>query len=280
MNTFNAFSLVTQLHVIDNYYGIFGLQKVQGQGGSVLDQRTIDDIRRSVDYLRATFKARGIQDCSDACDFAIADFGKPYLDASTGHTMLHAFKRSIMEGFKKRKFLYVAEDRTDFVDHRTLFGDMVTSAFPSASRDIQEAGNCLAAECQTAAVFHLMRCAEFGLHALARDRDVEFPDKPLEEKEWGQILSNLDRKIKELGLSARNSWASSETRDLQIRFYAEALQELRGFNEAFRRHISHADRTAFYNRETAAGIMQHVKVFMQKLASKISETSVTEKYWK
>jgi hypothetical protein len=124
-----------------------------------------------------------------------------------------------------------------------------------------------------------MRAAEFALRALARDRDVEFKDKPLEDKQWGEILGALEKKVRVLREADRKQWPSAQARDAQIVFYNEVVQELRGFNDAWRRQLSHADTQAFYERDTALGILKHVRTFMQKLASRISETSVTTEYW-
>ena len=58
---------------------------------------------------------------------------------------------------KDRKFIKVCDDAESYVDNGKLLGDQVSKAFPSASAELREAGNCLAVECHTAAVFHLMR---------------------------------------------------------------------------------------------------------------------------
>jgi hypothetical protein len=108
---------------------------------------------------------------------------------------------------------------------------------------------------------------------------VAFKDKPLDEKEWGQILGALESKLAGLRNANRDCWRDGDTRDVQIRFYNEVIQELRGFNDAWRRHISHADTQAFYGRDAALGIFKHLRTFMEKLADKISEASVTQEYW-
>ena len=192
--------------------------------------------------------------------------------------LMHLERVLLME-LIDRGFLLVQKDRVDYLDRNDLFGETVRDAFPSAARDIQEAGNCLAAECGTGAVFHLMRAAEFALRSAARDRDVNFKEKPLEEKEWGQILGSLEGRISELRNSNRSCWRTPELRDTQIRFYSEVVQELRGFNDAWRRHVSHADALAFYERDEALGIFKHVRGFFQKIAERISETSAAEQYW-
>jgi hypothetical protein len=145
--------------------------------------------------------------------------------------------------------------------------------------DIEEAGNCLAAECNTAAVFHLMRVAEIGLRALAEDRNASFKNKPIDQQEWGTILGFLDGCILQLRKDGIANWSDPQIKDVQIRFYSEVVAELRGFNEAWRRHISHAREDGIYDRDYANSIFKHVRSFMQKLATKISETTTTPQYW-
>ena len=178
-----------------------------------------------------------------------------------------------------QKFLWISKSKSEYVDNDNLFGRAVTDAFPSSSRDIREAGNCLAAECGTGAVFHLMRACEFSLRALARDRDIEFKDKPLDEKEWGQILDVLESKVGKLNRADRALWVDSKARDMQLRYYSGLVQELRSFNVAWRRHISHADVRAFYDAEEAMGIFNHVRTFMQNISERISETTITPEIW-
>ena len=75
------------------------------------------------------------------------------------------------------------------------------------------------------------------------------------------------------------NWKMPEYKEAQVHFYSEVVQELRGFNEAFRKYISHADPDAFYDRDYALSILKHVRLFMQKLAEKIAEGKVMPKYW-
>ena len=124
-----------------------------------------------------------------------------------------------------------------------------------------------------------MRACEFCLRVLAQDRDVEFKHKPVTEKQWGEIVSSLELKVRELREANRKEWSVPEAREAHIRYYAELVQELRGFNEAWRRHLSHADVNAFYTSNEALTIFNHVRRFMEKIAQRISERAVTPKYW-
>ena len=73
---------------------------------------------------------------------------------------------ALCDELQKRSFFLVAAAHRDCVENSSFMGQHVSDAFPSAVGDIKEAGNCLGAECNTAAVFHLMRVVELGLRAL------------------------------------------------------------------------------------------------------------------
>ena len=124
-----------------------------------------------------------------------------------------------------------------------------------------------------------MRAAEVALRALAIDRNVSFANKPLDHQEWGTILGALEGILKQMRLDDAKNWPQLEVKDAQIRFYNEAVQEFRAFNEAWRRHLSHARENAFYDCDYASSVMGHVRKFMQKLAEKISEDRTTPAYW-
>jgi hypothetical protein len=277
----NIFSLPELLYEIGMVGSVetvaISLQSV-GKGGA--DGSPFIKTTLSALYSLSTrFEENGLNDCSELCLEAIGHISRPNFDISSCVAYLYTFRQSLLKRLRTRKFLQVKSDRAALIDQCELFGSAVNTAFPSSARDIEEAGNCLAAECCTAAVFHLMRGVEFAVRAVARDRDVFFKDKPLDEKEWGQILGNLETKLKDMGQAGRAQWAEPSVRDQQIRFYAEVVQELRSFNDAWRRHVSHADVAAFYDRDTAIGVFNHVRLFMQKLSSKISESTITPQYW-
>jgi hypothetical protein len=221
----------------------------------------------------------GLPECIERVKATTHRLHKQNVNVSIIANGANTLKEEIVTALEKRRFLRVLEDRTAYVDGENLFGVDVGIAFQSARQDIKEAGNCLAVECNTAAVFHLMRAAEFAVRALAVDRSVTFARKDIQDAQWGEILNQLEPKLNALRQADRNCWPSANIRDKQIIFYNEVIQELRGFNDAWRRHVSHADPMAFYDRDTALGIFKHVQRFMGKISAKISESSQTSEYW-
>jgi len=279
MNLFDVHTLAYVLHSLGQVEMSCTIQKASGQGAQIPDIRLTERADKAFAFAENFFQLHKNENCSTAIRTAKYQWDRPLRDYSTGCEIFHRLQIDIVGELESTKFIEVAIDRADFVDNEKLFGELAFIEFPSARRDIKEAGNCFAAECPTATVFHLMRASEIGLRALARDRNMEFKDKPLEQKEWGHIVTKLDSIVKELRETDLKKWAKPEFKEAQLRFYSELVPELRAFNEAWRRHISHADTEAFYDRDSAASIISHVKTFMQKLGSKISENKSTPMYW-
>ena len=65
-----------------------------------------------------------------------------------------------------------------------LFGQEVTSKFPSLIYEIEEAGICYALDRSAASAFHSMRCLEGGIRALSRCLKIPDPTKA-SERNWG-----------------------------------------------------------------------------------------------
>lgn len=281
MNVFDVSGLCFVLHEITLAEAQFALAKAAGRGSS--KPHTIEGgrekTRRGLDMAEAFFKTSAFQDCLALVQTAQQRLDRSHLDVSGVCEILNRLLSDLVTNLNSTMFLRIADDRTEFMDKEQLFGAEVHGAFHSANGEIKEAGNCLAAENNTAAVFHLMRASEVALRALARDRNVAFKDKPLEQKEWGQILAALEEIIKGLRLEDGKRWADSQVREEQIRFYNEVLQELRGFNEAWRRHLSHAHAGALYDRDYALSVFKHVRAFLQKLARKVNEDATAPEFW-
>lgn len=67
------------------------------------------------------------------------------------------------------------------------------ASFPDAKHDAREAGNCISYGLFTAAVYHLMRCAEFGLVSVARSVNV---DEEKLAQGWDKCIAGIGSAIK------------------------------------------------------------------------------------
>jgi hypothetical protein len=190
---------------------------------------------------------------------------------------IETIKEAVSVELFMNSFLRIVPERSGFVDQPLLLGEAVASAFPSAVPDIKQAGSCLAAECNTAAVFHLMRAVEWGLRSLCshfgirrvRNKFKKSGKKgsyvPIEYLEWERILDELQDRIDKRIQKLKRGPAKQEFQAL----YYPVLLDIRGIRDAWRNHVMHT--RAEYNHEDADAILGHVKRLMATLASRISE---------
>jgi hypothetical protein len=219
-------------------------------------------------------KKAGFARAMEKVDLEIDYLGRP---ATLTSPVMSSELRHVLEALEREMFdntfVHVLADRMNHINQVHLFGEAVTAAFPSAEFDIREAGNCLAVESNVAAIYHLMCAVEYGLRAVAWDRRVNFPKGPIEFQQWGDILRELGEAVLKI-----QQWPKNKRREAAHEFYNHALLEIRSFNDAYRRHVMHS-RERNYNRDDALGIMNHVRDFMQLLATRISETKRTPSRW-
>jgi hypothetical protein len=166
-------------------------------------------------------------------------------------------------------FGFIPAELAPYYQQKELFGAQVNANFPSAAQDIKEAGNCYAHGNDTAAVFHLMRVLEYGLRALAKKLRISFKTKkgaiiPIDLQEWGNIIGAIETKI-----DAMKTRRKSRQKAEDLQFYSEAAKEFRYFKDAWRNYVMHTK--AMYDPHDAAKVMEHVKEFMQHIATRLKE---------
>jgi hypothetical protein len=173
---------------------------------------------------------------------------------------------AISDEVSKRSFFVVALERREYTGNPKYIGQNVLDAFPSAVDDITEAGNCFAFDCNTAAVFHLMRVVEWGLRALCAHMGLrkakrrKGKDIPISYVDWETMLNQLqpivDAKIEKM----RRGKAKQEAQE----FYYPVLQDIRAIRDAWRNHLMHT--RASYSSKDAEAILSHVKRLMSTLS--------------
>lgn len=194
------------------------------------------------------------------------------VDASTFAAEIQHIKEALQEDMSKRKYLQIEPDRAKYLAREHLFGREVSKAFPSARNDIKWAGDALAVELNTAAVFHLMRVAEHGLRALAYDRRVEVSKGILDLATWDEIIKLLEKAEQDIQF-----YPKTAARESQFGFYHRAMMEFRSFKNVWRNPVMHTRDD--YDRDQARSSMTHVRRFMRILASRIAEGKRTSVIW-
>jgi hypothetical protein len=174
---------------------------------------------------------------------------------------------AILTDLDNVKMAYIPANRVEFFEQKKLFGNTVFRAFPEAREEIKDAGNCLAADLNTAAVFHLMRVVELGLRELAARLKAKALIKKLKQTKipidlgtWEEIITTLEKKLDDLRLLTR-----SHKREQKIEICLELLKEFRSIKDLWRNKVMHT--RAIYDAKQAESAFEHVRNFMQKLES-------------
>jgi hypothetical protein len=250
-----------------------------GREGSSLrdpDQAKLE-FQNLVDKAREACSLSGFSEAAQSLTFIFNSLNsnQPRTASSLATEARHACEQ-IQLALENRVFLSLPKSRIDMLGNKNFLGESVSAAFPSAVEDIEESGNCLALECSTAAVFHLMRVVEWGLRALARSLGVKSIKannkpgnknyRPLEYSEWEKIIGELQERIESKLAKAKRGPAKQRLQE----FYFPALQDIRAFKDAWRNHVMHT--RASYTAADAEAVFSHVKRFMQSLATQVTET--------
>lgn len=166
---------------------------------------------------------------------------------------------------KAALFFHLTPDRARMYNVDEAFGPEVSDAFPSASYDLREAGNCYALSRYTACVFHLMRVLECGLQAVSRATDITDP-----RPNWDPVVKRLDKLLKmdTDHLKKNPTDRVAEVHDNRD-FYAGVSSHFHAIKLAWRNRVMHIERS--YSEEDAKEIMNASKGLMRQLATRLHE---------
>ncbi len=179
----------------------------------------------------------------------------------------------IVQGEAGARWLYyIKKQKYDLRVAETKLWSPVMVKFRSADDDITSALMCYAVDENTACIFHLMRIAELGLRALAKERRVKIPRKPLEWADWQEILTHLGQKVEAIAKRKRGP-----TKDAALLFYQGCLGEFGAFKDTYRNMAMHVRKR--YDEHEAASALLHVREFMVRLSARLGESDTKTIKW-
>ena len=177
-----------------------------------------------------------------------------------------SIRQTIWEEFSNRQFTFIQTGKTKFFEQESLFGDKVFNRFDRARLDTKEAGNCLAADLNTAAVYHLMRIMEIGLLTLHKTLVRKRPTNP----NWSALISDIEKAIRDK--DKIQPWTPSWKK--QRGFYTECASHFFFFKDKRNRAVHVELPFEHYvppGGDQALRIFGQVKGFMQHLATKLKQ---------
>jgi hypothetical protein len=244
---------------------VLGYMQGFGEFGGTTDmpEPSIDVTIRALESARADCESVGLRVCvvhiSEVLSMLRTPSSRPQKAAELV-AAAQALHQSVNREMKVTKFFRLSPDTQFYFDKSEAFGPEVSVAFPSASYDVTEAGNCLALGRGTAAVFHAMRVLEHGLCALAGQFGV-----PFEHRSWHGIIEEIERAIRAIGKQPNKppNWKDDE------QFYSEAASQFMHFKNGWRNYTAHA--VFKYTETEAEAIYRHVRDFMRHISKRLKE---------
>lgn len=249
------------LHYTEGLYAA----NAKGSGGGTLANLTVlrsitDTVRHVHDYCAQL----GFASCRRAARISEKLIqSTERLDYSTIISELRHLSHALLSELNELAYLEVPAAKKSYLDRENLFGEEVSAAFPSAIDDIRAAGNCLAVDLCTAAVFHLMRIAEYGLRSLARKLRVKLAHRghlhPIEFADWNKVIDGVKAE-----LSKASKLAPGPKRQAKLELYSDASDHCLFMKDIWRNTVSHARKQ--YSEPEAHAAFTRVRDFMVFLA--------------
>jgi hypothetical protein len=174
------------------------------------------------------------------------------------------FLRQCIEAdLEKRLFVFVEPKKVDlFAELDKIWGEVLTT-IPDSKTDIEDGVLAYMVELNTAAVFHMMRVAEYGLRILAKKMHVSLAlvsnghILPIDYAEWEKVITAVKNKIDQ----KRQQLSMGPKRQAQLEKYSDAADHCTFMKDIWRNTVSHARKP--YNSTEALAVYERVRDFMR-----------------
>jgi hypothetical protein len=179
-------------------------------------------------------------------------------NVSEVYAILQEFQADFLKELMAVKLAFILASKEQYFEQEFLFGPEVFEEFHKSRGEIKDAGNCMAADLHTSAVFHLIRIVETGLRELASDLGVKVKKTPLDYAGWESVVKAIDDK-----LAAKMPRARGPKKTAALKFKQDLLADFKAF-EVTRNEIMHCRWRC--NEHEAMGLFIRVREFTQRLA--------------
>ena len=245
------------------------LRKVESQGRIGIDFAQFDAMITAAKTIKDSASELGLTVCGKAAKAFgdnIPNIGSPAGPNKVGlsiealNTLIEDLKY-LVKTFNDEitsRLLFVMQPNAElfYTPSDSLFGSEVDAAFPSAVREISEAGKCRALGRWTACVMHIMRALEPAIHALQVSVSVDFP-----KDQWHQILDQIEAKIRDIKKHSHGQ--------IEEQWHSEAASHFRFIKDAWRNYAAHGK--VLYDEESASEIWNSSRALMRQLSTRLSE---------
>lgn len=266
---FRAEELSQHVYAIGSQVGILEFAKIRREQNRPV---TPDSLRGTVNTLARFLSfcdGVGFRDVASKLQLSLDRIERSaQLDGSYLECEYKAIFEALQIEILKHQFLELERNRQKYFNADSLFGSEVREVLPEAESDIREAGNCLALERDTAAVFHLMRAAERGLRRLAKRLRVKVVYHgnicAVEYADWGAVTAAVQTKLTQIRKTPKGRKLTE-----QLELYSDAADHCTFMKDIWRNTTSHTRKP--YTHGEALAAFDRVRDFMVFLARSLQK---------
>jgi hypothetical protein len=265
MLRFEATDIYDHLFVCD-----VGVERLCGRPESPLEEEEADGYCEALRHAFDDCRDQGIldTDLKMAIATAISRLRRREYTSTSLAMALRDLRSKLNRRLNEVKFARIPEWAVEYFEQEQLFGEGVSNAFPEAHADIKAAGNCIAAELYTAAVFHLMRVAELGLRRLARKLKAKVTrdgkTQPIEYTVWDHVITACHNRIK-----AARTLSPGVKREAALMRYSDTADHCLFMKDIWRNNTAHTRRP--YSQHEAIAAYGRVRDFIQSVVSVLGD---------
>lgn len=277
MFNFNATTLIHVLWLLDFYERtpLTPKPRIAGVAAGLLEKLPTDELsdfdkENGKQIIDATTNLANSLGGLRSTKHRISEFGRKLRFSITGSEYKNEIKvlREALEfDLSECMFYHYPADRFEVLRRSADDWMRVKKAFPEVAVEALIAYDCYALKQHTASVFHIMRVAERGLRALAKERRIKLPkNKLLDWATWQEIISALNLEATKIGQKAR----AGAAKDNALSFYSGAIADLNAFKDEYRNQVMHVRKD--YDEQQTLRALVKVHGFMDRLSERIDHS--------
>jgi hypothetical protein len=271
MINFNLVELIHIFWMLDFYErsATTSAAKPQGVGGLIPSPEHISEFdkdhgRQIVEEVGKLAKALGLKTTKNRLShFTVAL--RFNLSEADYRTEIRVLRDALKDDLVECHFYHYPRSKLDVLMKFLSAWNGIAEAFPLVKLEALAATDCYALGHNTACVFHIMRVAEYGLRALARERKIQLPrKKPVDWGTWQELLRELTKEATKIGETA----SPGSAKDNALSFYSGAISDLNAFKDEYRNQVMHVRKE--YDEHQALRSLVKVHAFMERVSEKMS----------
>lgn len=178
---------------------------------------------------------------------------------------IKVLREALKHDLSECMFYHYPREKVSVLKKHNKDWKQIAEAFPPVHSKSAAAYDCYGLGHNTASVFHIMRAAEHGLRAVAKERRIQLPrNKHIDWATWQEVITELGNEVTRIGTKA----SAGTAKDNALSFYSGAIADLNAFKDEYRNQVMHVRKE--YDEHQALRALIKVHAFLERISEKMN----------